>query len=44
MWLALLEVFGLAKTGALFEEALLRDLVRLLRGAMEDHPIIVAAK
>ncbi len=44
IWLGMLEVFGLAKTGQLFEEALARDLVRLLRGAMEDHPIILATK
>jgi ubiquinone/menaquinone biosynthesis C-methylase UbiE len=44
VWLGILEVVGAAKTGALFEEALARDLVRLLRGAMEDHPVIVATK
>lgn len=44
VWLGILEVFGLGKMGPLFEEALARDLVRLLRGAMEDHPIIVATK
>jgi len=43
-WLGILEIFGFAKMGQLFEEALARDLVRLLRGAMEDHPIIVATK
>jgi hypothetical protein len=30
--------------GARFDEALARDLVRLLRGAMEDHPVSVATK
>jgi SAM-dependent methyltransferase len=44
MWLAALEVVGAGKRGVLFEEALSRDLVRLLRGAMEDHPVIVATK
>jgi len=44
LWLACLEVCGAGKTGPLFEEALARDLVRLLRGAMEDHPVIVATK
>jgi ubiquinone/menaquinone biosynthesis C-methylase UbiE len=44
MWLAALEIVGAGKRGALFEEALSRDLVRLLRGAMEDHPVIVATK
>jgi hypothetical protein len=42
MWRALLEIFGLGKTGPLAEDAMARDLVRLLRNAMEDHPIIVA--
>ena len=42
MWLAFLEIFGLGKTGPLAEAALVRDLARLLRNAMEDHPIIVA--
>jgi len=41
---ALLEFFGLGKRGPLAEEALARDLVRLLRNAMEDHPIIVATR
>jgi hypothetical protein len=44
MWLAALEVVGAGKRGVLFEEALSRDLVRLLRGAMEDHPVIVAIR
>ena len=44
MWLAGLEFFGLGKTGPLAEEAMARDLVRLLRNAMEDHPIIVATR
>lgn len=41
---ALLELFGLGKRGLLLEEALGIALVRTLRHAMEDHPIIVAAK
>jgi ubiquinone/menaquinone biosynthesis C-methylase UbiE len=38
------EVFGVGKRGPLFEEAFGMSLVRTLRGAMEDHPIIVASK
>ena len=44
VWLGMLEVVGAGKRGALFEDTLARNLVRLLRGAMEDHPIIVATK
>jgi len=44
LWLACVEILGAGKQGPLFEEALARDLVRLLRGAMEDHPVIVATK
>lgn len=44
VWLGLLEIVGAGKRGVLFEDTLARDLVRLLRGAMEDHPIIVATK
>jgi len=44
MWLAVLEIFGRGKSGPLAEDAMARDLVRLLRNAMEDHPIIVAIK
>jgi SAM-dependent methyltransferase len=42
--LGILEVVGAGKRGVLFEETLARDVVRLLRGAMEDHPVIVATK
>jgi SAM-dependent methyltransferase len=42
--LGVAEFFGLAKRGALFEEALGMAVVRTLRHAMEDHPIIVASK
>jgi SAM-dependent methyltransferase len=38
------EVFGLGKRAALFEEAFGMSLVRTLRHAMEDHPILVASK
>ena len=38
------EVFGLGKRGQLFEEAFGMSLVRTLRHAMDDHPIIVASK
>jgi SAM-dependent methyltransferase len=41
---ALLEMFGAAKQSVLFEEAFGMTLVRTLRSAMEDHPIILAAK
>jgi SAM-dependent methyltransferase len=41
---ALTEFFGLGKQGPLFEEAYGITVVRTLRGAMEDHPVIVAAK
>lgn len=44
LWLALAEILGLGKGGPLFEEALARNLVRLLRGTMEDHPVIVATR
>jgi hypothetical protein len=38
------ELVGLGKQGLLFEEAFGMSLVRTLRHAMEDHPIIVASK
>lgn len=38
------EFFGLGKKGALFEEAFGMSLVRAVRYAMEDHPIVVASK
>ena len=38
------EIFGLGKRGPLFEEAIGMSLVRTLRHAMEDHPIVVASK
>jgi len=38
------EFLGLGKRGVLFEEAFGMSLVRTLRHAMEDHPIIVASK
>ena len=41
---AIVELFGLGKKGALFEEAYGITLVRTLRGVVEAHPIIVAAK
>ena len=41
---ALAEFVGLGKQGPLFEEAFGMALVRTLRHAMEDHPIIVASK
>jgi SAM-dependent methyltransferase len=41
---AALEFFGLGKRGVLFEEAFGMSMVRTLRHATEDHPIILAAK
>ena len=41
---ALVELFGLGKHGMLFEETFGMSVVRTLRGAMEDHPILVASK
>ena len=37
-----LEIFGLQKHRLLFEEALTMRVVRVLRGLIEEHPIIVA--
>jgi hypothetical protein len=39
-----LEFFGLRKKDLLFEEALTLDVVRVLRNAIEDHPVLVAYK
>lgn len=44
MWRAFIEFLGLRKKDQLFEEAFAMNLVRLLKGSMEDHPIIVASK
>jgi SAM-dependent methyltransferase len=41
---AMAEFFGLGKQGALFEDAFGITAVRVLRGAMEAHPVVVAAK
>jgi len=43
MWRALLELVGGGKKDVLFEEAFAMTLVRLLKHAMEDHPVIVAS-
>jgi SAM-dependent methyltransferase len=43
MWRAVLEFFGLRKKDLLFEEAFAIILVRLLKGAMDEHPIVVAS-
>ena len=40
----ILEFFGLGKQGVMFEEMFGISLVRALRHAMENHPIIVASK
>lgn len=42
MWRAALEAVGAGKDGPLLEEALAMDLVRLLKGAMEHHPVVLA--
>jgi SAM-dependent methyltransferase len=44
MRLALMEMFGLAKRGALFEDTFAISLVRTLRQVVRHHPIIVASK
>ena len=44
VWRAMLELFGMGKQDVLFEEAFAMSVVRVLRGAMEDHPVIVASK
>jgi ubiquinone/menaquinone biosynthesis C-methylase UbiE len=41
---AIVEMFGLGKQGRLYEEAYGITLVRILREAIEAHPIVVAAK
>lgn len=43
LWRALLELVGAGKRDVLFEEAFAMTLVRLLKHAMEDHPVIVAS-
>jgi SAM-dependent methyltransferase len=40
----IMELFGVAKQGRLFEEAYGITLVRIVCGAVEAHPILVAAK
>jgi hypothetical protein len=40
----MLELVGAAKQTTLFEEAFGMTVVRTLRSAMEDHPIVIAAK
>lgn len=44
MWRALLELVGAGKSSTLFEEAFAISLVRLLRGPISEHPVIVARK
>ncbi len=41
---AVAELLGFGKQGALFEETFGMAVVRTLRGAMEDHPILLASK
>jgi SAM-dependent methyltransferase len=44
MWRAGMELVGLGKQGALFDETFERSLTRALFGAMRDHPLIIASK
>jgi SAM-dependent methyltransferase len=44
MWLAVLELVGRGKQDVLVEQTLGMDLVRVLKHAMEDHPVVVARK
>ena len=44
LWLSLLEIAGLGKRGPLFQEATGMEVLRILRHAMENHPIVVARK
>jgi hypothetical protein len=40
----LMEMAGTGKTSSLLEETMAMSLVRVLRGAIEDHPMLVASK
>jgi SAM-dependent methyltransferase len=42
--LGVLEFFGLKKRGVLFEEAVTMNIVRLLKNAIEEHPVLIAYK
>jgi SAM-dependent methyltransferase len=44
LWRNLLEILGLGKQGAIFEEATGMEVLRILRHAMADHPIVMARK
>jgi ubiquinone/menaquinone biosynthesis C-methylase UbiE len=44
LWRALLELAGVGKQDELIEETLAMMLVRVLRSAMEDHPVVVASR
>ena len=44
LWRAVLEMLGLGKRGPLFQDATGMELIRILRHAMDDHPIIMASK
>lgn len=44
IWRGVLELLGRGKHGALIEETVSMHMVRVLRGAMADHPVVVAAK
>jgi len=44
MFRAVVELFGVAKSGPMFEEALGMELVRLVHAASSHHPIVVARR
>jgi ubiquinone/menaquinone biosynthesis C-methylase UbiE len=44
LWLNLLEIVGLGKGGPIFQDAIGMEVLRILRHAMEDHPIVVVTK
>jgi SAM-dependent methyltransferase len=44
IWRGVMEFVGVGKRGPIFEEAFAATLVRTLKNAMEDHPIVVARK
>ena len=44
IWRALLEIVGVGKRGPLFQDATGMELMRILRHAMDDHPIVLASK
>jgi hypothetical protein len=43
-WRALGDVFGAGKQTTAFEDTLRMELVRIVKGAVEHHPIVLATK